>query len=93
MVHEGLNEKLKYGLWPIWAATTSKLENTMVKPHEEKCAHVNFYRKIPYNTKHFRTLGEMGVVCSIIVSVRCNKEDKGMTCMLLGYAQNHTSGT
>ena len=92
MVHTGLNEKLKYGILPICAAIATKLENIMVKPHEQNCAHDDFYSKIPYNIKHFRSLGEMGVVCSI-VSVKVKIEDQGMTCMLLGYAQNHTSGT
>ena len=47
MVHEGLHENIKTGIWPECAATTTKLENIKVNPHKEKCAHEKFYGKIP----------------------------------------------
>ena len=45
MVHAGLHENLKTGLWQECVATATKLENIMVNPHEEKCVHEKFYGK------------------------------------------------
>ena len=47
MAHVGLNDNLKTGLWPECAATTTKLENITVNPHNGKCAHKKFYCQIP----------------------------------------------
>ena len=59
----------------------------MVNPHKEKCAHEKFYKKIPDYAKYLNTLGEMGVVRSI-ATIKEKLEDRGKTCMFLGYAQN-----
>ena len=40
-----LHEKLKAGIWPKCTATVTKLENIMLNPHEDKCAHEKFYEK------------------------------------------------
>ena len=53
----GLHENLKTVLWPKCVATVTKLENIMVNPHEEKCAHERFYGKIPDYAKYLRTFG------------------------------------
>ena len=45
MVHTVLHENLKTGLWPKCAATSTKLENIMVKPHEENFSHEKFNGK------------------------------------------------
>ena len=42
-----LNENLKTGLWPKCTSTAEKIENIMVNPPEEKCAHEKFYGKMP----------------------------------------------
>ena len=57
MAHVGLHENLKTGIWPKRAATTTKLENIMVDPHKEKCAHEKSYNKIPDYAKYLSTLG------------------------------------
>ena len=64
----------------------------MVNPHEEKCGHEKFYVRMPDYAIHLINLGERGVVHSIVI-VTANIEDRVMTCILLGYAQNNTSGT
>ena len=46
MIHAVLHENLKTGLSPECTATATKLENIMVNPHKEKCAHEKFYGKI-----------------------------------------------
>ena len=38
MANAGPHENLKTDLWPECAATTTKLKNIIVNPHEEKCA-------------------------------------------------------
>ena len=37
MVHTGLHENLKNGLWIKCVATATKLENIMVNPHTKMC--------------------------------------------------------
>ena len=46
MVHTGLNDTLKTGLWPECAATVTELENILVNLHKEKCAYDKFYVNI-----------------------------------------------
>ena len=36
MMHVGLNEKLKSGIWPERAATANKLKSITANPNEEK---------------------------------------------------------
>ena len=57
MAHVGIQENLKNGLWPEWGATATKLENIMVNPDEEKCAHEKLYGEIPDYTKYLRNFG------------------------------------
>ena len=57
MLHAGLHENLNNGICPKCAATTTKIENIMVNPHKEKCAHHKFYRKMSDYAKCLRTLG------------------------------------
>ena len=45
VAHAGIHENLKNGLWDKFVATVTKLENIMVKSHEEKCAHEKIYKK------------------------------------------------
>ena len=92
MAHAGLHENLNTGLWPICASTPTKLENILVNLHKEKCACKNFYGKIPDFAKHFSTIVEMGVICSIL-NVKFKLYYQGMMCMFLGYAKNHTGVT
>ena len=44
MVHVVLHEKLKIGPWRECMATTIKLENIMINPHEEACVFDKFGR-------------------------------------------------
>ena len=46
MDHAGLYKNIKNGICSKCAATT-KLENIMVNPHEEKCGHEKFYVRMP----------------------------------------------
>ena len=92
MEHAGMHENLKTGLWSECASTATKLENIVVKPHEEKCPYEKFYRKIPYYAKYLRTFGEMLVV-RIIDTVKEKPEDQVKMCMFLGYTKNHTDST
>ena len=65
------------GLWPECAATDTKLENIMVNPQKEKCAHEKFYRKIPDYAKYLRTFGEIGIGSGIAtVKIKTGKSRK-----------------
>ena len=90
MDHTGIHENLKTRLQPEQMTTMTKPENIMVKPNEENCAYKKFYGQISEYTKKSRNFGKMGVVHSI---VNVNLEYLGITCILLGYSQNHTTGT
>ena len=56
MAHSGLHENIKTGIWPKYATNVTKLENSMVNLHEEKCAHKKFYVKMPDYAKYLNTL-------------------------------------
>ena len=64
-LYSQIHGNLKTGLWLECAATAKNLENVMLNPHEEKCAHDKFYGRIPDYAKYLKALGEMGVVRSI----------------------------
>ena len=63
----------------------------MVNPHEEKCTHGEFYGTIPNYEKYLKTLGNMGVICSIY-TIKEKLEDWRNICMFLCYAPGHTGG-
>ena len=92
VTHTGLHENFKTGIWPECAATATKLENIMIKTHEEKYAHEKFYGKISDYTKYLSNFVEMGVIRSI-ATVKEKLEYQLKACMFLGYVQNHTGGT
>ena len=71
MAHMGLHENLNTGPWTECALAMTKLENNIVKPHEEKITHETFYISFTDYVKHLKHLGEMGVV-HIIISVKYN---------------------
>ena len=64
--HSGIHKNINTGPWTKCVATATKLENIMVKSHEEKCAHKNFCDNIPDYGKYLNSLKKMGVVHSII---------------------------
>ena len=57
MVHMGPHENINTGLCTKCAETNTNIENIMVNPYEEKCAHEKFYGKIPDNKNYLRTFG------------------------------------
>ena len=57
MVHAGLHENFKTGMWTEYVTTTTKRENSTVKPHEEKYAYNKLYGKIPDYARYLRSLG------------------------------------
>ena len=57
VAHVGLQEKIRTGICPECAPTATNLENILVNPHEEKCAHEKFYGKILDYAKYLRTFG------------------------------------
>ena len=52
MTHVGIYENLNTGIWTKFAATATKLENVIVNPHKDKCAHEKFHGKIPDYAKY-----------------------------------------
>ena len=46
MAQTGHHENPNTSLWPKCVVTGTKLENSMVNPHEDKCAYEKVYRKM-----------------------------------------------
>ena len=90
MAPAGINENSNTGLWHECAATVNKLENIVVNPHKQ-IAYEKFYRKIPYYAKHWRDFWEK-LVMHTIFRIKVKLKYQGMTCIFIGFAQNHTGG-
>ena len=73
-----LDKILKTGLHPECAAVMTKLENTMVKPHEDKRDYEKLCGNMPGYRKCLRTFEEIGFI-SIIFNVKSKLEDQVIT--------------
>ena len=72
----------------ISAAT--KLDNIMVRPDKTMPPYTLFYNKDAKYMKHMRTFGEMAVVAIHEgKKMRSKLDNRGKTCMLVGYAEDH----
>ena len=91
MAHTVIHGKLSTELW-FECVATKKKSKYYGKPIRKKCAHEKFYGKIPDYAKYLSSLGEIGSVCSVD-TIKEKLQYRGNNCMLLGYAQNITSGT
>ena len=92
MVHTGLHKKLKTGICPECAATATKPRKYYGKPRWRKICIWEVLRKMQEHAKYLSTFVEMGVV-RIIATIKQKLEDRGNTCIFLGYAKIHIGGT
>ena len=91
LIQAGLEPKHKGELWCEVISTATKLDNIMVRPERTKPPHTLFYGKDATYAKNLRTFGEMAVVAIHEgKKMRSKLDDRGKTCMFVGYAEDHT---
>jgi hypothetical protein len=85
--------ELRYKLYTEVIRTAAKLDSLVVIKRQgmEKTRYEIFYQGIkPKWAAHLRTWGEAGVV-KLKTLATTKLEDRGVTCMFVGYAEDHSS--
>ena len=91
LIQAGLEPKHKGELWCEVMSTATKLDNIMVRPERTKPPHTLFYGEDAKYAKSLRTFGEMAVIAIHEgKKMRSKLDDRGKTCMFVGYAEDHT---
>ena len=91
LIKAGIESKYKGEFWCKVISTATKLDNIMVRPERTKPPHTLFYRKDAKYTRSLRTFGEMAVIAIHEgKNTRSKLDDRGKTCMFVGYADDHT---
>ena len=70
-------------------ATTTLIENILVKEQDEKGPYEKFFKKDPPFVRHLRIFGEIGIVAYANRKMRSKFSNKGRTCMFVGYTTKH----
>ena len=87
----GLEPKYKEEFWCEVISTATKLDNIMVKPERTKPPHTLFYGEDAKYAISLRAFGEMAVVAIHEgKKMRCKLDNRGKTCMFVGYVDDHT---
>ena len=91
LIQAGLEPKYKEKFWCEVISTATKLDNIMVRPGRTKPTHTLFYGEDAKYTRSLRTFGEMAVVAIHEgKKTRSELDNRGKTCMFVGYADDHT---
>ena len=91
LIQAGLEPKYKGEFWCEVISTATKLDNIMVRPERTKPPHTLFYGEDAKYTRSLRTFGEMAVVAIHEgKKMRSKLDNRGNTCMFVGYADDHT---
>ena len=87
LIQAGLEEEF----WCEVISTATKLDNIMVRPERTKPPHTLFYGEDAKYARSLRTFGEMAVVAIHEgKKMRSKLDNRGKTCMFVGYADDHT---
>ena len=90
LIQAGLEPKHKGELWCEVISTATKLDNIMVRPERTKPPYTLFYGEDAKYAQSLRIFGEMAVVAIHEgKKMRSKLDDRGKTCMFVGYAENH----
>ena len=90
LIQAGIDSKGKGEFWCEVISTATKLDNIMVRPDRTKPPYILFYNKDAKYMKYMRTFGEMAVVAiNEGEKMRSKLDNRGKTCMLVGYAGDH----
>ena len=91
LIQAGVESKYKGEFWCEVISTATKLDNIMVRPERTKPHHTLFYGEDAKYTRSLRTFGEMAVIAIHEGKrMRSKLDDRGKTCMFVGYADDHT---
>jgi hypothetical protein len=83
-----LTAHLRTRLWAQCAAVVTKLENIIVKEHNDVSSHEKFYGVTPTLINHLRTFGEIAIVHDG-KKIRGKLTNHGIPCMFIGYPDDH----
>ena len=90
LIQAGLEPKHKGELWCEVISTATKLDNIMVRPERTKPPYTLFYGEDAKYAQSLRIFGEMAVIAIHEGrKMRSKLDDRGKTCMFVGYAENH----
>ena len=90
LIQAGLEPKHKGELWCEVISTATKLDNIMVRPERTKPPYTLFYGEDAKYAQSLRIFGEMAVIAIHEgKKMRSKLDDRGKTCMFVGYADNH----
>ena len=90
MNHMHFSQKARNDLWAECGATATKIESILVDQRNEKSPYELFYNRSPGYEQNLRVFGEMGVITNHAnKKIRSKLEDRGTTCVFVGYANNH----
>ena len=91
LIQAGLEPKYKEEFWCEVISTATKLDNIMVRPERTNPPHTLFYGEDAKYARSLRTFGEMAVVAIHEgKKMRSKLDNRGKTCMFVGYADDHT---
>ena len=91
LIQAGIESKYKGEVWCEVISTATKLDKIMVRPERTKPPHTLFYGEDAKYTRSLRTFGEMAVIAIHEgKKMRSKLDDRGKTCMFVGYADDHT---
>ena len=91
LIQAGIESKYKGEFWCEVISTATKLDNIMVRPERTKPPHTLFYGEDAKYMRSLRTFGEMAVIAIHEgKKMRSKLDDRGKTCMFVGYADDHT---
>ena len=91
LIQAGLEPKYKEEFWCEVISTATRLDIIMVRPERTKPPHTLFYGEDAKYARSLRTFGEMAVVAIHEgTKMRSKLDNRGKTCMFVGYADDHT---
>ena len=85
----GIQDAKRIQLWCEAASTATKINNILVKNTYDPCAHEKVYDQLPGYTHKLRVFGEIGIV-SNTGEITSATQDRGIKCIFLGYAEDHS---
>ena len=91
LIQAGINSKEKGEFWCEVISTATNLDNIMVRPDRRKPPYALIYNKDAKLMKPLRSFGEMAVVAIHEgEKMRSRLDNRGKTCMFVGYADDHS---
>ena len=89
----GIKGKMRHGLWAEAANTATMLNNILVKEEGRKSPHFQVYNSEAKYVNNLRQFGELAVVTNRKGTIQNKTENKGRTCMFVGYPSDSPSKT